>query len=68
MNDGRKAMNDGREVRNGDDRRPIYKVWEAAGTFWLYGLICLAGGIFVVFRLPETKGKSLEEIEKELVK
>jgi xylose/H+ symporter len=31
-------------------------------------LICLGGGIFVVFRLPETKGKSLEEIEKELVK
>ena len=23
----------------------------AAGTFWLYGLICLGGGIFVVFRL-----------------
>ncbi|WP_321334682.1 sugar porter family MFS transporter [uncultured Bacteroides sp.] len=39
-----------------------------AGTFWLYGLICLAGGIFVVFNLPETKNKSLEELEKELVK
>ena len=42
--------------------------WGAAGTFGLYGLSCLSGGIFVVFRLPETKGKSLEEIEKELVK
>lgn len=40
----------------------------AAGTFWLYGIICLAGGIFVTFCLPETKGKSLEELEKELIK
>lgn len=40
----------------------------AAGTFWLYGVICLAGGVFVVFYLPETKGKSLEELEKELIK
>lgn len=40
----------------------------AAGTFWLYGLICLAGGIFVWRKLPETKGKSLEELEKELIK
>lgn len=40
----------------------------AAGTFWLYGLICLMGGVFVVNILPETKGKSLEELEKELLK
>lgn len=40
----------------------------AAGTFWLYGLICLSGGVFVACRLPETKGKSLEELEKELLK
>jgi sugar porter (SP) family MFS transporter len=38
-----------------------------AGTFWLYAGICVAGFIFICFRLPETKGKTLEQIEKELV-
>lgn len=36
----------------------------AYGTFWLYGLICLAGFVFIKRHLPETKGKTLEEIEK----
>ncbi len=35
------------------------------GTFWLYSGICLAGFLFIYKRLPETKGKSLEEIEKD---
>jgi SP family sugar porter-like MFS transporter len=38
-----------------------------AATFWLYAAICFAGFVFVYFRVPETKGKSLEQIEKELV-
>jgi SP family sugar porter-like MFS transporter len=39
----------------------------SARTFWLYGLICAAGFIFVLLVLPETKGKSLEDIERDLV-
>ena len=38
----------------------------AAGTFWLYGGVCLIGYLFLWSRLKETKGKSLEEIEQEL--
>ena len=36
------------------------------GTFWVYSVICFAGYLFIKNKLPETKGKSLEEIEKEL--
>ena len=39
----------------------------AAGTFWLYAGVCVAGGIFVFWKLPETKGQTLEEIESALV-
>jgi len=38
-----------------------------AGTFWLYASICVLGFAFIFFRLPETKGKTLEAIERELV-
>lgn len=36
----------------------------ASGTFWLYGIICLSGFLFIRAKLPETKGKTLEELEK----
>jgi sugar porter (SP) family MFS transporter len=39
----------------------------SAGTFWLYAGICVAGFLFVKFKLPETRGKTLEQIERELV-
>jgi MFS family permease len=35
-----------------------------ASTFWLYAGVCIAGAIWGYFYIPETRGKSLEEIEK----
>ncbi len=34
-------------------------------TFWIYSAICAAGFVFVWMVVPETKGKTLEEIEKD---
>ena len=46
---------------------PILKESLGIGnTFWLYAAICAAGFVFVMYRLPETKGKTLEQIEHEL--
>ncbi|MEO9230350.1 MAG: sugar porter family MFS transporter [Devosia sp.] len=35
-----------------------------AGTFWLYGVIGIGAWIFFYLLVPETKGKSLEQIEE----
>jgi uncharacterized membrane protein len=40
----------------------------SSATFLIYGVFALIGLIFIVFKLPETKGKSLEELEHVLVK
>lgn len=38
-----------------------------AFTFCIYAGICILGFVLILKKLPETKGKSLEELEKELV-
>jgi len=45
----------------------LNKLLNASGTFWLYGLICVFGFFYILKKLPETKGKSLEQIENELL-
>jgi sugar porter (SP) family MFS transporter len=39
----------------------------AAGTFWLYAIICISGFIFIYLKLPETKGRTLEQLEGDLI-
>lgn len=38
------------------------------GSFWIYSGICLCAFIYLMLNCPETKGKSLEQLENELVK
>ena len=40
----------------------------SAMTFLIYGLFAFAGLIFIIRVIPETKGRSLEELEAQLVK
>ena len=47
---------------------PTINAWlGAAGTYWLYAAICTFGFYYVWKNMPETKGKTLEDIERELV-
>jgi len=38
----------------------------SSGTFWIYAGICFVGFLFIYACVPETKGKTLEAIEREL--
>jgi SP family xylose:H+ symportor-like MFS transporter len=41
----------------------INRTFGSSGTFWGYGTICMLGAAFVFIFVPETKGRTLEEIE-----
>jgi len=41
----------------------LTKVIGKPSTFWLYGVVTLAAWFFAFFLVPETKGKTLEQIE-----
>lgn len=40
----------------------------SAATFWFYAAICFIGFVFIKLAVHETKGKTLEEIERELAR
>jgi SP family arabinose:H+ symporter-like MFS transporter len=43
------------------------EVLGSATTFFIYGVFAFLGLLFIIKKVPETKGKSLEELEKMLV-
>ncbi|CAH4031080.1 facilitated trehalose transporter Tret1-like [Pieris brassicae] len=46
----------------------LVKAIEPSGAFWLFGSICFTGLFFVIICVPETRGKSLEQIENKLTR
>ncbi len=46
----------------------LVDLFSEATTFWIYGIICIAGFLVIYKLLPKTKGISLEKLEKMLVK
>jgi len=43
----------------------LFQDWlGSAGTFWLFASMCAVNVVFTVAFVPETKGKSLEQIQE----
>jgi sugar porter (SP) family MFS transporter len=41
----------------------LVRVASVAGTYWIYATMCAVSFIFIFFMLPETRGKTLEEVQ-----
>lgn len=39
----------------------------SSGTFWFFGVTMIVALLFVIFYVPETQGKSLEDIERKMM-
>jgi SP family xylose:H+ symportor-like MFS transporter len=46
-----------------DENATLIRIFHHAFPFWIYGFLCAVMIVFVWRAVPETKGKSLEEIE-----
>eukprot|EP01147_Barroeca_monosierra_P004188 gene4188-6534_t len=42
---------------------PMKEAMHEQGVFWFYTAVCICGTTYVFFQLPETKGRSLEELQ-----
>ncbi len=47
-----------------DENEWLVKHFHHAAPFWLYGFLSILAVIFLLFLVPETKGRTLEEIER----
>ncbi|AQT69047.1 D-xylose transporter [Anaerohalosphaera lusitana] len=45
----------------------IQDAYSIAATFWIYAVVCVLGVVFIRIYIPETKGKTLEQIEANLL-
>jgi hypothetical protein len=49
--------------RQSDRGSIIFDAYARHATFWLYGAVRIGAWLFALFLVPETKGKTLEQIE-----
>ncbi|XP_049863273.1 facilitated trehalose transporter Tret1-2 homolog [Schistocerca gregaria] len=45
---------------------PMSSALGTAVVYWIYAALCAAGAVFVFFLVPETKGKTMQEIQEML--
>ena len=51
-----------------DENEWLVRNFHHAAPFWLYGFLSILAVIFLLFLVPETKGRTLEEIERRWLK